>query len=86
MDWSFFKPHSKYPLLRSDLVYTNEIPVRYHHPLIITVFTTVPLKFYYFTLVSLDLKQPEESKQICITDIQYTNQIHLGFVYPGARA
>jgi len=28
MDWSFFKPHSRYPLLRSDLVYPNEIPVR----------------------------------------------------------
>ncbi|KAF7983207.1 hypothetical protein HWV62_23478 [Athelia sp. TMB] len=29
MDWSFFKPHARYPLLRSDLIYTNEIPFYY---------------------------------------------------------
>ncbi|KIM89689.1 hypothetical protein PILCRDRAFT_193808 [Piloderma croceum F 1598] len=29
MDWSFFKPRSRYPLLRPDLVYTNEIPFYY---------------------------------------------------------
>ncbi|KZP18136.1 EXS-domain-containing protein [Athelia psychrophila] len=29
MDWSLFKPHARYPLLRSDLVYTNEIPFYY---------------------------------------------------------
>jgi hypothetical protein len=28
MDWSFFKPNSRYPLLRSELVYTNALPVR----------------------------------------------------------
>ena len=35
MDWSFFKSGSKHPLLRSDLIYPNAIPVRNHHPLVI---------------------------------------------------
>jgi len=32
MDWSFFKPNSRYPLLRSELVYTNALPVRNPRP------------------------------------------------------
>ncbi|OAX34317.1 EXS-domain-containing protein, partial [Rhizopogon vinicolor AM-OR11-026] len=29
MDWSIFKPHAKYPLLRRELVYTSQIPLYY---------------------------------------------------------
>ncbi|KIM91587.1 hypothetical protein PILCRDRAFT_58350 [Piloderma croceum F 1598] len=32
MDWSFFKPHSRYLLLRSELVYTNALSVRNLRP------------------------------------------------------
>lgn len=27
MDWSLLRPHARYTLLRSDLLYTNTIPV-----------------------------------------------------------
>lgn len=27
MDWSLLRPHAKYPLLRSDILYTNAVPV-----------------------------------------------------------
>lgn len=28
MDWSVLKPHATYPLLRSNLLYTSNVPVR----------------------------------------------------------
>lgn len=28
MDWSLLKPHAQYPLLRPELVYKSQIPVR----------------------------------------------------------
>lgn len=28
MDWSLFKPHAQYPLLRPKLIYKSQIPVR----------------------------------------------------------
>ena len=28
MDWSLLRPHARYPLLRPNILYSNNIPVR----------------------------------------------------------
>lgn len=86
MDWSFFKPHSRYPLLRSDLAYTNEIPVRLHltlHRLVLIVI----LLYSSTTLLWLVLHRWFTSTDAynIYADIKFTNQVHLGILYTSAR-
>ncbi|KAH9833274.1 EXS-domain-containing protein [Rhodofomes roseus] len=42
MDWSFFQPHAKYPLLRSEILYTSWLPVYY-----IAIITNIIIRFEF---------------------------------------
>ncbi|EGO29715.1 hypothetical protein SERLADRAFT_457875, partial [Serpula lacrymans var. lacrymans S7.9] len=42
MDWSFLKPHARYPLLRNELIYTNELPLYY-----VALLTNVVIRFIW---------------------------------------
>ncbi|KZT71878.1 hypothetical protein DAEQUDRAFT_636838, partial [Daedalea quercina L-15889] len=42
MDWSFFQPHAKYPLLRSEILYTSWLPVYY-----VAIITNMIIRFEF---------------------------------------
>ncbi|KAH0835834.1 EXS family-domain-containing protein [Lanmaoa asiatica] len=47
MDWSMCKPHARYPLLRTELVYKSQIPVRF-------LVSNICIRFIWLTYIPLD--------------------------------
>jgi hypothetical protein len=55
MDWSVFQRHAAHPMLRSELIYSNHIPVSADGRLIDLFLANFccPAQLYYFAIVSV---------------------------------